>query len=250
MFDAAKASSADRIVIATASIVGILVLVPVCLLAFGFGIMFFFDWDYNYHRERVDSELAKLGLPNSPAPDSPHARQPDLAIASPDGKWTLVAQWIDVRGYNWGVRNNQTRKVYLQVEKILSEEWFPPHIDVLWSPDGAYVAVNSELGLEVAHRRGDEAVGTDISLGSDEWERKILLNAADQAQFEGWCGGHLKALRWEGPGQLAVECYVDVRMKDNTERAVAAHLVLRFTGESFDVISKAYDFYESLPDDT
>ncbi len=240
----------DRVVVAIAAVVGVIVLIPVGLVVLGFGIGSYQDWDYSRHRAAVDDELMKMGLSASPFDNSPHPRQPDIALPSPNGAWTLLAQWIDVRGYNWGVRNNRTGKVYLRTEKIRPDNWFPPRIDVLWSPDSAYVAVTSEDGVEVAHMRGDDAVGTQLSLGEDDWQKNTLLNAADLAQFEGWISGRTKALAWEGPDRLNIETCLDVRMKsDESERVVAEHIILRFHDEDFDVIWKNCDFYESLPAD-
>jgi hypothetical protein len=228
------------------------VLIPALLIAAIIGFSFFDDWNYSRLRTNVDSNLVSAGF-RPPIPDATSfSHQPDISFDSPDQRWTLVAQWVDTRGYNWGFRNNQIRKVYFLVDNIRPDNAFSPRLGVLWSPKGNYVAVTTVWGanaeyIDVIHMIGSKPTYTKLSMCASD--SPDLLNEEDRAHYNGWCGKRSEALKWENDTDLEVLTYIDVRMTDESERAVAAHEILRFDGDSYVVSSKKYDFYETLPED-
>ena len=235
-------------------VIALVALVPILLIPVLICVSFFDDWNYSRLRSKVDNEMVSAGFLPPIVDLTSYPRQPDLSFESPGGLWTLVAQWVDTRGYNWGLRNKGTGKMYFLVDKIRPDNAFSPRLEVLWSSNGSYVAVTSAWGanaeyIDVINVVTSTPYYTKLNTGSPDLSEKELLSETDNEQYEGWCGKRLKALKWENDTDLDIIVYIDVRIKpDGSERAVAAHETLRFGGDSYEVRSKKYDFYETLPE--
>jgi len=237
-------------------IFGFLFLGFVILTAVGITGDFLLDRHYDEARARLDPKIRAAGI--SPSVAIEMNGQTEFSSMSPDGTWTLTAQSVAGHGWNWGIRNNKTGKVYFRVEKIQANSAFPDGCSALWSPDSRYVAVTTAEGTEtdyvsVINLSGADPVFTTFSGDGPDYNvyplNKILLKPADAAVAGQWMEQRTDALKWENPTDLNLVAFLNIRLGDfdKPERAVAAHLTLRFSGNTFTVLSKREEFYEELP---
>jgi hypothetical protein len=228
----------------------------VILVAVGITSDFLLDRRYDEAHAKLDPKLRAAGF--TPSVTNQASSLTELSSKSPDGVWAMTAQSVSGGGWNWGVRNNKTGKVYFQNEKIQSNSAFPGGCSALWSPDSRYVAVTTTWGTDtdyvsVINLSGVDPTFTAFSaFGPDYYVyplKDILLKPADASVAGEWMEQRTEALKWENPTDLNLVAYLIIRLGDfsKPERAVAAHLTLRFSGNTFTVLAKHEEFYEELP---
>lgn len=223
------------------------------LVAVGITNDFLLDRHYDEARSKLDPKINALGFPPSSA-NNPT----ELSLRSPDGAWAMTVQSVPGRGCNWGIRNNKTGKVYFQRENIQSNDAFPNGCLALWSPDSRYVAVTTAWGtntdyVSVINLSGADPIFTTFSGDGPDYYvyplKDILLKPADASVARDWMEQRTDALKWENPTDLNLVAYLIIRLGDfsKPERAVAVHMTLRFSGNTYMLLSKKEEFYEELP---
>ncbi|HEV3271855.1 MAG TPA: hypothetical protein VGZ93_06715 [Candidatus Methylacidiphilales bacterium] len=228
----------------------------VILVAVGITSDFLLDRRYDEARARLDPKLRDAGF--TPSVTNEANSLTELSSKSPDGAWAMTAQSVSGRGWNWGIRNNKTGKVYFQDEKIQSNRAFPDGCSALWSPDSRYVAVATAWGTDTDYVSVINLSGVDPTFtafsgdGPDYYVyplKDILLKPADASIAGEWMEQRTEALKWENPTDLNLVAYLIIRLGDfsKPERAAAAHLTLRFSGNAFTVLARHDEFYEELP---
>jgi hypothetical protein len=190
-----------------------LVLTVIILASVGLIIDFLSDWNYSHARAKLEPKIISAGFPPTVTDQDQLADQADLSFKSPDGAWTVTAQWIKGRGYNWGVINNKTEKVYFRTENIQSNNAFPCRCVALWSPDSRYVAVTSDWGqntdyVDVINVSGIDPTFTSLSISGPNDPayplKKELLKPEDAAFASDWMEQRTDALKWQTPTDLMV----------------------------------------------
>lgn len=106
----------------------------------------------NWRMERLPAQIASTGMV-APYVDI-EKPQPPLSMTSPDGAWTLTANWIPKDGYDWALKNNVSGKTFPQKypERFPGGlDWAAASLSASWSPDNRYVAVTTSWSMPHVH---------------------------------------------------------------------------------------------------
>jgi hypothetical protein len=102
------------------------------------------DDSWGHARLAREMAVSHIVLPTMAETDWDRSRPP-LDFVSPDGKWSIHADWLKNSGYDWSLTNNRTSQVFPEgfTQKHRGCFTGPTQLVPLWSSDCRYVALNT-----------------------------------------------------------------------------------------------------------
>lgn len=147
-----------------------------------------------------------------------------LTFPSPDKKWTIIAIWISDRyRYDWELKNLKTGKTYFGLKGSPADnEIGCKNLNVVWSPDSHYAAINCVIGritedVCLVKTDGNEPIdigaGWENTLSPNETFEVSLLKEKDKKRFDGWQHLWVDAQKWLNNSDLLIEADMGVWLK-------------------------------------
>ena len=178
---------------------------------------------------------------------------PDIKEISPDGKWLFKASWHENRGYTWELQNKKTSKVYFLHPHAEANEVFPARLNVLWSPDCRYLAINLYYG-RIGYDFDVIAISTGVPFEAD-WprlEEASMIKLQDRKMWDGSGVANSSAESWQAHDTLVVD--IDMRSELDDKATGKKFRIdsskkqaIQFTGLKGKVVENRIPQYDKQP---
>ena len=186
-----------------------------------------------------------------------------LTYPSPDHRWTIIATWInDNYSYDFVLKDNKTGKTFfgLDGQKPADNEMGCKNVEVIWSPDSRFAAINVSIGRitsDICLITTDGKEPSDMGSGwlntPKETFEVSLLKEKDKKRFEGWQHLWITAKKWINNSELEIDADMGAWLKatEKTPRErldVSAVLTVRIdkTGNGH-ILRGKYEAYDKTP---
>jgi hypothetical protein len=139
---------------------------------------------------------------------------PDINETSPNGKWLFEAHWFGYRGYLWDLKNIRTGKSYFSIPHLMDIDALPHQMNVLWSSDNRYAAINVYYGRIVY---GINVISLKENVPHEAaWPSSVasMIKPEDQKIWTGEGDANTSASRWEPNDILDIDLDMRANLED------------------------------------